>query len=141
MLPLFTLICTFENFTSPKEASESLPEHCGMSPTKRQNMSMHFQSNLCTTTLLIMFETQRSIVLDPRAINHAFQCMMAQDYLGVISRTRDTSAGTLVPPRPRVVIQKLCPHNCPLSPLNLHKTLPSEIQHPPPSRHHGYVEV
>ena len=44
----------------------------------RQSMAMHFQGNVCTTTLLIMFETQRSMVLDPQAINHAFQCMVAQ---------------------------------------------------------------
>ena len=30
------------------------------------------------TTSLIMFKTQRSVVLDPRATNHAFQCMMAK---------------------------------------------------------------
>lgn len=57
----------------------SLPaESCLTAAEDRQSMAKHFQSNICTTTLLIMFTTQRSMVPDPRTINHAFQCMMAQ---------------------------------------------------------------
>ena len=39
---------------------------------------MEFQANVCMNTLPIMQWTQGSMALDPRAINHAFQCMMAQ---------------------------------------------------------------
>ena len=45
----------------------------------KQSMAMHFQSNVCTTTLPIMFKTQGSMALDPRATNYAFPCMMAQE--------------------------------------------------------------
>ena len=34
-LPLFTLTCTSKDCTSPKVGSGTLPEHCGMSPAKR----------------------------------------------------------------------------------------------------------
>ena len=44
-----------------------------------RGMTIHLQENVCTTTLLIMFEAQRSVVLDSRAINHAFRCMMAKE--------------------------------------------------------------
>ena len=44
----------------------------------KQNMPIHLQDNVCTTTPLIMFKTQRCVVLDPRTTNHAFQCMMAK---------------------------------------------------------------
>ena len=37
-----------------------------------------FARYVCTTTLPIMSWTQGSVVLDPRATNHAFQCMMAE---------------------------------------------------------------
>ena len=37
-----------------------------------------FRTNVCTDTLPIMQWTQGSMALDPRAINHAFQCMMAR---------------------------------------------------------------
>lgn len=38
-----------------------------------------FQANVCTNTLLIMFMTQRRMVLDPRATNRAFQYVMAKE--------------------------------------------------------------
>ena len=45
----------------------------------RQGMAKYFQSNVCTNTLLIMFVTQRKMVLDPRTTNRAFKCVMAQE--------------------------------------------------------------
>ena len=38
-----------------------------------------FQGYVCTTTPLIMFMTQRGMVLDSRITNRAFQCVMAQE--------------------------------------------------------------
>ena len=40
---------------------------------------MYLQEYVCATTLLIMFEAQRSVVLHSRAINHVFRCMMAKE--------------------------------------------------------------
>ena len=45
----------------------------------KQSMAMHFQSNVCTTTLPIMLWTQGSVILDPRIIDQAFQCMMIKE--------------------------------------------------------------
>ena len=45
----------------------------------KQGMSMQFKANVCPTTLLIILMTQRRMALDPRATNHAFRCMMAQE--------------------------------------------------------------
>ena len=44
----------------------------------KQSMEIHLQDNVYTTTPLIMFKTQRCVVLDPRTTNHALQCMMAK---------------------------------------------------------------
>ena len=38
-----------------------------------------FQANVCTNTPLIMFMTQRGMVLDSRTTNRTFQCVMAQE--------------------------------------------------------------
>ena len=38
-----------------------------------------FQANVCTNTSLIMFMTQRDMVLDSRTTNRTFQCVMAQE--------------------------------------------------------------
>ena len=54
-------------------------ESCFAAAEGKQGMAMHFQSNVCTTTLLIMLWTQGRMVLDPRATNHAFPCMMAKE--------------------------------------------------------------
>ena len=56
-----------------------LPAECCFAAAEdKQSMAMHFQGNVCTTTVPIMLQTQGSMVLDPRTINHAFQCMMAK---------------------------------------------------------------
>ena len=44
-----------------------------------------FQAMFAPTTLLIMFMTQRRMVLDSRTINRAFQCVMAQETKCAIS--------------------------------------------------------
>lgn len=38
-----------------------------------------FQANVCTNTPLIMFMTQKGMVLDSQTTNRAFQCVMAQE--------------------------------------------------------------
>ena len=45
----------------------------------KQGHGNTFARKCCAPTPLIMFETQRSVVFDPQAINHVFRCMMAKE--------------------------------------------------------------
>lgn len=52
---------------------------CFAAAEDKQSMAIHLQEKMYTTTPLIMSKAQRCVVLDPRATNHAPQCMMAKE--------------------------------------------------------------
>ena len=160
-LPLFTLLCSSESCTSPKEHSwNTMEHHC-----PRRNITDHgrrvidhwygsrpqifgrsaiemvgrpcmpaescfassrgqpwhgnaFQANVGTTTLLIMFMTQRSLGLAPRATNRAFQCVMAKaakvcNLMSNVMHTKQTRDPTTV-----MVIQE-ARHACKMTPRHV----------------------
>ena len=45
---------------------------------QKRGIARYFKQNVCMTTLPIIAQAPGSVVLDPRAINHASWCMMAE---------------------------------------------------------------
>ena len=61
-------------------ADQFPPLVSGVSATKaRERKGNVFSTNVCMTTLPVIAQALGSVVLDPRAINHASRCIMAEE--------------------------------------------------------------